>query len=108
MIAWVRVDNYRLVGMATRLNRTPRDFPNIVAYASRARFSEVVSGIPILAEVELTNTFRSGIAMVVATGRMTSVRWLEPATRDRGPPTAAALQSALQRGGRPRRSSVRM
>ena len=73
---YLRVDGYRLVGMVTRLNRTPREFPNLVAYATRARFNELVSGVPILAEWELTNTFRgSREPTVVETGRVTGVRW---------------------------------
>ena len=86
---YLRVDGYRLVGMVTRLNRMPREFPNLVAYATRAHFDELVSGIPILAEWELTNTFRgSREPTVVETGRVTGVRWLEPPGRDtvRPPP----------------------
>lgn len=80
---YLRVDGYRLVGMVTRLNRMPRDAPNLVAYGTRARFNELVSGIPILAEVELTNTFRgSREPTVVSTSRATGVRWLEPSKRD--------------------------
>jgi len=89
---YLRLDGYRLVGMVTRLNRTPRDFPNVVAYAAHARFNELVSGIPFLAEWELTNTFRgSPKPTVVETGRVTGVRWLEPSKRDTvRPPVADA------------------
>ena len=80
---FLRVDDYRLIGMVTRLNRMPRDFPNVVAYSSRARFQELVSGIPLIAEVELTNTFRnSPEPMVVATGRVTGVKWLDQPKSD--------------------------
>ena len=76
---YLRLDSYRLVGMVTRLNQMPREFSNLIGYATRARFNELVSGIPILAEWELTNTFRgSAEPTVVATGRVTGVRWLAP------------------------------
>jgi hypothetical protein len=84
---YLRVDDYRLVGMVTRLNRIPREFPSLVAYASRARFKELVSGIPIIAEIEQTNTFRNSPApMVVATGRLTGVRWVDPPGSDTSRP----------------------
>jgi len=76
---YLRLDGYRLVGMVTRLNRMPREFSNLVGYATWARFNELVGGIPILAEWELTNTFRgSKEPTVVATGRVTGVQWLAP------------------------------
>jgi hypothetical protein len=76
---YLRVDGYRLVGMVTRLNRIPAEFSrNLVGYATSARFDELVSGIPVLAEWELTNTFRgSAEPTVVATGRVTGIRWLD-------------------------------
>jgi hypothetical protein len=75
---YLRVDGYRLVGMDTRLNRIPREFRALQGYATRARFEELVSGVPMLAEWELTNTFRdSPVPVVVETGRVTAVRWLD-------------------------------
>jgi hypothetical protein len=80
---YLRMDGYRLVGMVTRLNRIPREWRNMTAYGTRARFDEVASGVPMLAEWEVTNTFRgSREPTVVATGRVTGVRWLEPSKRD--------------------------
>jgi hypothetical protein len=77
---YLRVDGYRLVGMVTRLNRIPREWRSrLAAYATRARFDEVVSDVPMLAEWEVTNTMRgSREPTVVATGRRTGVRWREP------------------------------
>jgi hypothetical protein len=73
---YLRVDDYRLVGMVTRLNRMPREFPNLRGYATRARFEELVSGVPVLAEWEMTNTFRGAREpTVVATGRVLGVTW---------------------------------
>jgi hypothetical protein len=80
---YVRVNDYRLVGMTTQLNRIPRDFSNLTSYGARARFDELVPGIPILAELEQSNTFRgSRQPTVVATGRKTGVLWLERSKRD--------------------------
>lgn len=79
---YLRADSFRLVGMITRLNRIPRDFPNLIAYSARARFDELL-GVPVLAEVELTNTFRGARQpTVVATGRRAGVEWLDPSARD--------------------------
>jgi hypothetical protein len=90
---YLRADGYRLVGMVTSLNRIPREFPNVRGYATRARFDELVSGVPVLAEWELTNTFRGAREpTVVETGRVTGVRWLDsptekPDTVRRPPPS---------------------
>lgn len=88
---FLRIDGFRLVGMVTRLNRIPGNFPNLVAYAARARFQELVSDIPLVADVELTNTFRnSAEPMVVATGRVTGVQWLDRPKSDsvQNPPSS--------------------
>jgi hypothetical protein len=83
---YVRVDGYRLVGLITRLNRIPREFRALLqGYATRARFDELVSGVPVLAEWEITNTFRGAREpTVVETGKVTGVQWLDspPAQRD--------------------------
>jgi hypothetical protein len=87
---YLRADGYQLVGMVTRLNRIPAEFRGLRGYATRARFAELVSGVPTLAEWELTNTFRGARGpTVVETGRVTGVRWLDSpeARRDTiGPP----------------------
>jgi hypothetical protein len=84
---FVRVDGYQLVGMVTRLNRMPKEWSkNFQGYGTRARFEELVSGVPVLAEFELTNTFRdSPVPVVVQRSRVIGVRWLASppaATRD--------------------------
>jgi hypothetical protein len=89
---FVRVDGYQLVGMVTRLNRMPKEWSKMFqGYGTRARFEELVSGVPVLAEWELTNTFRdSPVSVVVQRSRLIGVRWLAspPAARDtvRRPP----------------------
>jgi hypothetical protein len=76
---YLRADGYQLVGMVTRLTRIPPQFRALQGYATRARFDELVSGVPVLAEWELTNTFRgSPQPVIVETGRVTGVRWLDP------------------------------
>jgi hypothetical protein len=92
---YLRADGYQLVGMVTRLNRIPAQFRALQGYATRARFDELVSGVPVLAEWELTNTFRgSPYPVVVETGRVTGVRWLDSARAGgdagRRPQTSAA------------------
>lgn len=83
---FVRVDGYQLVGMVTRLNRMPKEWSkNFRGYGTRARFQELVSGVPVLAEFEITNTFRdSPVPVVVQRSRVLGVRWLAtpPTARD--------------------------
>jgi hypothetical protein len=84
---FVRVDGYQLVGMITRLNRIPREWRRTLqGYGTRARFEELVTGVPVLAEFEITNTFRdSPVSTVVQRSRVLGVRWLPSppaATRD--------------------------
>lgn len=77
---FVRVDGYQLVGMDTRLNRMPKEWGrNIVGYGTRARFQELVSGVPVLAEFEVTNTFRSSaMPVVIQRSRVIGVTWSAP------------------------------
>jgi hypothetical protein len=77
---FVRIDGYQLVGMETRLSRMPREWDrSVVGSSRRARFQEVVSGVPVLAEFESTNTFRGSVVPVInRTGRMIGVKWLAP------------------------------
>jgi hypothetical protein len=81
---FVRVDGYQLVGLVARLNRIPKEWSNtIVGYGQRARFEEVVSGVPVLAEVEITNTFRDSPTPVVnRRSHAIGVRWLARPARD--------------------------
>jgi hypothetical protein len=89
---FVRAAGYQLVGMDTRLNRTPKEWDrNVVGHGTRARFQELVSGVPVIAEFEITNTFRgSPVPVVVQRSRVIGVRWSGPSatTRDtlRRPP----------------------
>jgi hypothetical protein len=77
---FVRVDGYQLVGLVTRLNRIPKEWASsrIRGYGQRARFEELVSGVPILAEFEITNTFPGSAPAVNRRSRVIGVRWLAP------------------------------
>ena len=88
---YLRADGYQLVGLVTKLNRIPPQNRALQEYVVRARFSEIVSGVPVLSEWTLTNTFHDDDRPpFVYTGRVTGVTWLDslPARRDtlRPPP----------------------
>jgi len=87
---YLRADGYQLVGLVTKLNRIPSQNRALQEYVVRARFSEIVSGVPVLAEWALTNIFHDKRPPFVYTGKVTGVRWLDslPARRDSlRPPT---------------------
>ena len=77
---YLRLDGYRLVGVLTRLNGIPSRFPEVREYFARARFDEIVSGVPVLAEWELTNLFNNGRPPYLYAGKVTGVRWLDSLT----------------------------
>jgi hypothetical protein len=72
---YLRADGYQLVGLFTKLNRIPASNRLLAAYTVRARFGEIVSGVPVLAEWELTNTFHGDRPPFVQTGRVIGVTW---------------------------------
>ena len=87
---FLRVDGYQLVGLHTRVNRIPSFNRVLLAYTNNARFNEIVSGVPVLAEWELTNVMRNNRPGYVQTGRVIGVSWLDslaakPATGGRPP-----------------------
>ena len=53
---YLRADGYQLVGLVTKLNRIPPQNRALQEYVVRARFSEIVSGVPVLSEWTLTNS----------------------------------------------------
>lgn len=91
---YLRVADYQLVGLVTRLNRTPPQNRALLEYSVRAEFTELLSGVPVLAAWVLTNTFRSGAPSFVQVGRVTDVRWddrwVPIAGTTRVPPPAAS------------------
>ena len=77
---YVRVDGYALVGMETRLNRMPGEWARtVVGYGTRSHYQELVSGVPVIADWEITNTFRgSSTPTVNQRSRVLGVRWSTP------------------------------
>jgi hypothetical protein len=76
---YLRTDGYQLVGLVTKLNRIPAQFPALREYSVRARFSEIVSGVPVLVEWGLSNTYRNSRTPArIETGRVIGVKWLAP------------------------------
>ena len=76
---YLRSEGYQLVGIVMKLNRIPVRFPTVREYAVRARFSEFVSGVPVLTEWELTNTYqRRSVAPRIERGQVTRLTWLTP------------------------------
>lgn len=75
---FVRVDGYQLVGIDTRLNRMPKEWDrSFVGYGTRATYQELVGGVPVVAEFDITNTFRGSPApVVIQRSRVIGVRWL--------------------------------
>ena len=80
---YLRADGYQLVGLDTRLSRIPAWNRIMSAYTVRARFGEIVGGVPVLAEWELTNVFHRNRPRFVQTGKVIGVRWLDSAAAPR-------------------------
>jgi hypothetical protein len=78
---YLRVTDYQLVGIEMRLNRIPRENRSMRAYSSRVRFTEVVSGISVRAEWELTNTMQGDRPPFVLIGKLTGVTWQDSAAK---------------------------
>jgi hypothetical protein len=72
---YLRVDDYLLVAMMTRLTRLPPG--PIREYYTRARFRELVSGVPVLATWELINTYAGQRPPYRYVGKVTAVRWVD-------------------------------
>lgn len=78
---YLRAEDHQLVGLVASLNRIPSQFRPLLEYTVRARFSEIVPGIPILAGWEMTNRFRSPTLPRVEIGQVIDIRWDSPAAR---------------------------
>jgi hypothetical protein len=76
---YLRVDDYQLVGSVTSLNRIPAQFrrAGLQEYTVRARFSEIVTGVPVLDQWEVTNRFRSPKLPQVEIGQVFNIRWTD-------------------------------
>jgi hypothetical protein len=74
---YLRVDGYQLVGLYTKLNRIPPGNRVLAEYFVHARFREIVSGVPVLSEWELTNVMRNNRPRFVQTGTVIGLKWLD-------------------------------
>ncbi|MEX2177694.1 MAG: carboxypeptidase regulatory-like domain-containing protein [Gemmatimonadaceae bacterium] len=74
-IIYLRVGDYQIVGLMMWLNRIPANNRVVRDYAVRARFRELVSGIPVVAEWTLTNTYHDNRPPFVQTGKVTGITW---------------------------------
>jgi hypothetical protein len=79
---YLKVDGYQIVGTVTMLNRIPSQFrrAGLQELSVRARFTEFVSGIPVLDEWMLTNRFRAPRLPFVEVGQVLNVRWTDSTT----------------------------
>lgn len=75
---YLRVSDYQLVGLVSWLNRIPSWNRVLRDYAASARFRELVSGIPMVTDWVLTNTFRDGRRPYVQDGTVIGVTWKTP------------------------------
>jgi hypothetical protein len=73
--ATVSGKGYQIVGLVTWLNRIPAGNRVLRDYAVRARFRELVSGIPVVTEWTLTNTFHGNRPPFAQMGKVTGITW---------------------------------
>jgi len=78
---YLRAEDYQLVGSVTKLNRIPAQFrrSGLHDYTVRARFAEVVDGIPVLDKWELTNTYNGTRRPFVEIGQVFNIQWTDTA-----------------------------
>jgi hypothetical protein len=77
---FLRSDGYQLVGLHTRVSRIPPGNRVLLAYTNNARFDDIVSGVPVLAEWQMTNVMRNNRPGYVQTGKVIGVKWLDSLT----------------------------
>lgn len=76
---YLRVDNYQLVGLLTKLNKVPPQLriSGVEQVSVRAKFAEIVSGFPVLEEWELTTKLHRPNLPRIELGQMINLRWLD-------------------------------
>jgi hypothetical protein len=74
---YLHAERYQLVGLEFKLNRLPAQFSRggLQEVSVRARFRELVEGIPVLSEWELTNKSRAPALPRVEQGQVIKVKW---------------------------------
>lgn len=76
---YLRVDTYELVETITRLNNVPAQFrrSGLLEHSVRVRFGEIVNGITVVEEWDLTNRFRPPRASFVERGQVFNLTWAD-------------------------------
>jgi hypothetical protein len=79
---YLRVDTYELVETITKLNRVPPQFRRngFQDHVVRVKFGEIVNGITVLEEWDLTNRYRPPRATFVERGQVFNLTWLTDST----------------------------
>jgi hypothetical protein len=80
---YLRVDTYELVETITRLNKVPAQLRRngLLEHSVRVRFGEIVNGITVLEEWDLTNRYRPPRATFVERGQVFNVTWADSAAK---------------------------
>lgn len=76
---YLRVDGYQLVGTETRLNRIPSQLrgSGLTDVTVTARFSEIVTGVPVLDEWQMTSRYRYPASTRVEIGQVFALKWAD-------------------------------
>jgi len=76
---YLKVDGYQLVASTAMLNRIPAQLraAQLTEVSVRAKFTEFVSGIPVLDEWELTKRYRSPVLPRVELGQVFNLKWVD-------------------------------
>jgi hypothetical protein len=78
---FVRTTDYQLVRTITKLNKVPGQLSRagLLDATVVARFSEVVSGVPVLDQWELLSRYRRPIASRISLGQVFGIKWVDSA-----------------------------
>jgi hypothetical protein len=76
---YLQVDGYQLEGTLTKLNKVPPQLrrSGLLEVEVRARFSEIVTGVPVLDEWQMTTHYRHPQVPGVEVGQVFSFRWAD-------------------------------
>jgi hypothetical protein len=99
---YLRVDGYQLVGSVTSLNRIPPSVKRggVEDVTVRAKFTEIVAGIPVLDEWEFVSRYRRGNEPRIEIGQVFNLKWDSAAVEaslPRPPGDAEKVTNAVQR-----------
>jgi hypothetical protein len=76
---FLRTDGYQLIGLVAKLNKVPPQFrmSGLEEVSVRAKFTELVTGIPVLDEWTLTSRFRKPTLPRVEVGQVFNLKWID-------------------------------